>query len=385
MPSLDDLAFETERDIGTIRAFFPILPLLGNRWAQGRPWEGRTIGMNVHLTNVTAALLQEITLGGARIVVSAANPATTDPGTVQLLRAGGIEVYTGGDLEDRHRQVLSHHPSLLVDTGGALLTAALDRPDGTVGVHAAIETTQSGMVRLRERKRVPFPVVNLRGGRLRDAIENRQGVGTAVWDAVSQLTGMHLAGRRVAVIGDGAVGRGIAEAARAAGLAVEVVDHDPVRRLYAHYDGHPTPTLNDAIARAQLLVTATGHRGAVPFDTLAHAPDRIILLNAGTGGDEIDVASIRRGAERVDHVADGVVQYRLESGRSVIVLGDGHPLNIVLNSGSPEPVLLQFALLGMTLEWLAHARPGHGEQVVPTSIEEETARLALRALAIPDP
>jgi len=40
---------------------------------------------------------------------------------VQLLRAGGIEVYTGGDLEDRHRQVLSHHPSLLVDTGAALL------------------------------------------------------------------------------------------------------------------------------------------------------------------------------------------------------------------------------------------------------------------------
>lgn len=384
MATLDDLAFEAERDIGTVQAFFPILPALGNRWAGRRPWEGRTIGFNVHVTPLTASLLQEIALGGATCVVSAANPATTDAGTVGLLRNNGIEVYTGGDLEDRHRQVLSHQPVWLVDTGFALIRSALDRPEGARGILGAIETTRSGITRLRDRERAGIAVVNAHDGRLRDAIQNRSGVGAAIWEAVTQLTGMHPAGRAVVVIGYGPVGKGVADWARANGVAVEIVDQDPVRRLYAHYDGYPTPSLADALGRVQIAVTATGRKGAVSVEALANARERLVLLNAGTGGDEIDVPGIRRSAERVDHIADGVVQYRFESGRSVIVLGDGHPLNIVLSSGSPEPVLLQFALIGLVLEWLASQRLTHGEHAVPASIEEEVARHALRALSVPD-
>jgi hypothetical protein len=63
------------------------------------------------------------------------------------------------------------------------------------------------------------------------------------------------------------------------------------------------------------------------------------------------------------------------------VLGDGNPLNIVLNAGSPEPVLLQFALLGLTLEWVAGRQLPPGECAVPQALEAETARLALAARA----
>ncbi len=385
MPSLDDLAFETERDIGTIRSFFPILPSLGNRWAQSRPWEGRTIALNVHVTSFTAALVQEMTLGGASMVVSVANPATTDPGAVQLLRTAGVEVLTGADASERHAQLLSYHPSLLVDTGSRAIQAALERPDTAATLVAAVETTRSGMLKLRDRPRLPLPVVNLHDGRLREAIDNRHTVGEAVWDAVGRLTGLHLAGRRALVIGYGGVGRGVALAARSHGLAVEVVESDPVRRLYAHYDGHPTPALLDAIGRANLVITATGRPGVLPADLIEAACDRVILANAGTGGDEIDVAGVRRAAVRMDIISDGITQYRFESGRSAFVLGDGHPINIVANSGSAEPVLLQFALLGLTLEWLARHRMGPGEHGVPAAIEEEAALLALRALAIPDP
>jgi S-adenosylhomocysteine hydrolase len=62
------------------------------------------------------------------------------------------------------------------------------------------------------------------------------------------------------------------------------------------------------------------------------------------------------------------------------VLGEGHPLNIVLNSGSPEPVLLHFALLGLTLEWLTQHHVQPGEIPVPEKVEQEAARLALKAL-----
>ena len=85
--------------------------------AASRPWENTVIGLNLHLTTITAALIRELSLGGAECVVSAANPGTTDQGTVDLLRNLGIPVYTGGDMENRHLQLLEHEPQILVDVG----------------------------------------------------------------------------------------------------------------------------------------------------------------------------------------------------------------------------------------------------------------------------
>lgn len=378
----DERAFRAEQDVGRINTFFPILPALGNRWAARRPWEGRTVGLCLHLTTLTASLVRELTLGGGTWVVSAANPGTTDPAAVDLIRNLGVEVYTGGDGEDRHAQVLEHRPDLLVDNGFALAGTLLDRlPRTASSVQAAVEITRNGIAALRTRGEVPFPVVNINDGRLKDAVENRHGVGEGIWQAVAQLTGMHLAGRRVVVVGYGPVGRGLAAYARAAGASVEVVEVDPVRRLSAHYDGHPTPTLEAALRQAGVVVTATGRADVLTLEHLHEARQDLVLVNAGRGGNEIDVAGIERAAVRVDHIADQVVRYRLESGRRVTLLGHGHPLNIVLNAGSPEPVLLHFAVIGLTLEWLAGSPDlPTGEVLVGRDIEDRAALLALEAL-----
>ncbi len=381
MSTADDRALKAEAEIGRINAFFPILPRLGNRWAASRPWEGRVLALNLHLTTLTGALIQELSLGGGTFLVSAANPATTDPGTVQFLRNQGIEVYTGGDMEDRHQQVLNHRPSMLVDVGFDLIHALLEkRPDLVPQITGAVEVTRSGITRLRQRKNLPFPMMNINDGRLKNAVENRHGVGEAFWQAVSRLTGMHLSGRRAAVVGYGPVGRGLAAYARAAGLNVEVVERDPVRRLFAHYDGFPTPSLSEALSRAHLLVTGTGARHVVTAADLGSARDGLVLANAGHGGDEIDVHGIQRAAIRVDQIAEHVVRYRLDSNARVTLLGNGHPLNIVLNSGSPEPVLLQFAVLGLALEYLATQSVAPGELLVPDAIEDAAAALALESL-----
>lgn len=384
MGDAEDRAFRAEREVGLINAFFPILPLLGNRLAASRPWEGRTIGVNMHLTTLTAALIRELTLGGGTFVVSAANPATTDPGTVQLLRTLGIDVYTGGDMENRHLQVLSHKPDLLVDVGFELIATLLEkRPQQASRVTAAVEVSKSGITRMRRNlgEDLPFPVININDGRLKDAIENRHGVGQAIWEAVTRLTKMHLAGRRAAIVGYGPVGKGLALYGRASGMTVEVVENDPVRRLFAHYDGFPTPSLSDALSRVNLLVTATGASRVISVDALLAAKDGIVLVNAGHGGDEIDVAAIRSAAVREDNITDEVVRFRLKNGPRITVLGGGHPLNIVLNAGSPEPVLLHFAVLGLTLAAAVQTGFPPGEIVVPDEIENEAAVLALEALA----
>ncbi len=379
----DQDTFQVEQEVGRINTFFPILPGLGNHWAAARPWEGMTIGLNLHLTSLTATLLRELILGGGKWVVSAANPATTDMASVELLRGFGLEVFTGGDMRDRHLQLLEHKPQILVDVGFGLLDTLLDKRQSHIGeVRAAIEITRSGIVRARERGFLPFPLININDGRLKNAVENRHGVGEAIWQAFASLTGMHLAGRRALVVGYGPVGRGIAAYAKAAGLNVEVTEYDPVRRLFAHYDGFPTPPLHEGLGRAGIVVTATGASKAVSAEDLRHALDGAVVLNAGHGGDELDVAGLQDISQNEDHIADQVVRYRIEDGPSITLLGNGHPLNIVLNSGSPEPILLHYAVLGLCLEWLAGDPEGlfPGEILIPEDVERHAAELALSAL-----
>jgi len=116
-------------------------------------------------------------------------------------------------------------------------------------------------------------------------------------------------------------------------------------------------------------------------DNLLHARDGLVLVNAGHGDDEIDVAGVRGHAVREDNISDEVVRFRLKDGPRVTILGGGHPLNIVLNAGSPEPVLLHFAVSGLTLEHLVGAKLDPGEVIVPEEIEAEAAELALQSLA----
>jgi len=362
-------------ELGRIDTFFPVLSGLGDGWAARRPWEGLTVGLHLHLTTLTAALVRELALGGGRWICSAANPSTTDPGVVAYLRDLGVEVYSGSGVEDGLAATVDAAPELFADVGfalGARLAAAGARP------RAGVEITRSGVSRLRSANLL-FPVVNINDGRLKPAVESRHGVGEGLWQSYTVLTGCHLAGRKVLVVGYGAVGAGVAAYARSGGASVEVVDPDPVRRLVAQYDGFPTPPLAEGVRRAQVLVTASGGRHCLPIAALRGARDGAVLINAGHGADEIDVAALAAEADAVDQIGPRVVGYRLPAGPKLVVLAGGNPLNIVMNSGSQEPVLLHFVVLGLTLEWLVGRALPAGEVALPAAIEAAAAEAALAA------
>lgn len=379
MPN-DARATRVAAEISRINAFFPIMPILGNRWAASRPFEGKTIAISAHLTTLTAALVRELSLGGGEWVVCSTNNATTDRGVVSMLRGAGIHVYTLGSHKNAYLQALEHEPDLIADVGAGLVsTMVRSRPELAEKIQGAVEVTRSGVSRIRELD-LPIPVVNINDGRLKPAIENRHGVGEGLWQAVQSLTGMHLSGRRVGVIGYGPVGRGVAAYARAAGASVEVVEPNPIRRLKAHYDAFPTPALDDCLKRVGIAVTCTGKPGVVTVDMLKASRNGLVLVNAGHGSDEFDVKAIKAASDAIDQVADLVVRYTIEDGPTIVLLAGGNPLNIVTNMGSPEPVLLHFAVLGLTLEWLSQTQLEPGEHLVPSKLEEEAAELALQAL-----
>jgi adenosylhomocysteinase len=370
-------------EISRLNAFFPILTILGNQIAARRPFEGKTIAISAHLTTLTGALIRELALGGGEWVVCSSNDATTDHGVVSMLRDDGITVYTLGNRHDAYRQALDHKPNLIADVGADIMATLIrERPELAEHVDGAVEVTRSGISVLRKLDSIPFGVININDGILKPAIENRHGVGEGLWHAAQALTGMHLSGRRVGVIGYGPVGKGVAAYARAAGASTEVVEPSPIRRLMAHYDGFPTPTLTDCLERVGIAVTCTGQPAAIPVGELMNARNGLVLINAGHGDKEIDVAGIKANASAVDQVSDHVVRYGLEDGPTVVVLAGGNPLNIVTNSGSPEPVLLHFALLGLTLEWLSSRRLEPGETVIPEGLEEAAAKLAIDALGM---
>ena len=248
-------------EVSRINAFFPIMPLLGNRLASSRPFDGLTIGVSAHLTTLSATLVRELALGGGTWVLCAASDATTDYSVVDYLRDSGFDVYTSGSRADYHAELLKHEPDIVAGIGGALIETLVTRfPKQAERVLGGIEVSKSGVNRIANLD-VPFPVVNINDGKLKPAVENRHGVGEGLWHAVQRYTGMHLSGRRVGVLGYGPVGRGVAAYARAAGAAVEVVEIDPARRLVAHGDAQRGGQAISADATDTDAVTAQGGIG----------------------------------------------------------------------------------------------------------------------------
>jgi adenosylhomocysteinase len=74
---------------------------------------------------------------------------------------------------------------------------------------------------------------------------------------------MSLFRRSVLVVSCGPVGKGIAERARDLGAIVYVADLDAVRLIQAQHRGCAPVSLEEGLARCQIVVTGTGVEGVL--------------------------------------------------------------------------------------------------------------------------
>jgi adenosylhomocysteinase len=329
---------------------------------QTLPFAGLTIGTAIHLEPKTVALLMTLKAGGARLV-SMGNLNSTQPATVDYLRAAGVEV-VGEQTTDAtvHQSfvdaLLDHEPDLLLDNGGDLFARAAERPYKKL--RGGTEETTSGRNRLAPmRNAIGLPVLVINDSPIKQFAENRHAVGQSLFESYMRFTNRATNGKRVTVFGYGACGKGAAACFRNAYSNVSVVDIDPVTTLEAHLDGFSTPLRRDAIASADVIITVTGFPGILTVEDMHLFKDGVILLNGGHFPHEIDVAGIRSNPQILSqHIyADtGIETLRLKDGREIHILGGGHMANLAGPrplGNSVESMDLGFALQARCLERIA--------------------------------
>lgn len=364
---------------------FPLMEKLGHYLKKDGSLNGVKIGWHCHLTQLTLMTAEALVEGGAKLLLSEVNPATTDDDAVDGIRALGAKVFAGEESPD---QVLAESPQFLTDTGFVIIDRYLSAPaeKRRKSVVAASEITTSGIEKLRKVENLPLPVVNINGGLLKARIENYHGVGDGVVDLLRRLTGRSISGLNAIVVGYGAVGSGVAFHLRKEGGVVNVVDKDPVRRLIAHFDGYSVEDLESSLKKADIVVTATGKRHVIAKPQWQAARDGTIFINVGHWPEELDLPSLRALATSTVDLELKTARFHLNDGnggeKRIYVVADGNPANIVLLTGSVEPTLIHLATEALCLSYLAKTGTSltNGEHPIPYEVEQNSSLLALEAL-----
>ncbi len=373
----------------------PVLAQIRERFAQEKPLAGLRLVACCHVTTETANLALALQAGGAESVLIASNPLSTqDDVAASLVADYGISVFAikGEDVETyrRHVQIaLDHRPNLIIDDGGDV-TAELvqQRQEQLSEIIGTTEETTTGLVRLRAMLRagvLSFPVMTVNDAATKHLFDNRYGTGQSTLDGILRCTNILLAGKTVVVAGYGWCGRGVAMRARGMGSQVIVTEVNPVRALEAVMDGFRVMPMAEAAPLGDLFITVTGNKHVIRGEHFDGMKDGAMVCNAGHFDIELDLGALRERAVSRQTVRPFVEEYRLQSGKSVFVLGEGRLINLAAAEGHPASVMdMSFANQALACEYLVknRGRLAPGLHPIPAEIDETIARLKLKAMGI---
>ena len=384
------LAPEGHRRIEWAKQHMPVIGALSARLGDGA-LQGRKLAVVVHLEAKTACLVLALQEAGAHVVAAGSNPRSTQDSVCAALVERGVEVHarhgvSQQEFTDDLLAVGETGPELVIDDGLELTRRLAEhRPDLFERLQGVSEETTTGVARLRALEsegRLTFPAVAANDARCKHMFDNPYGTGQTTITAILALTNVLAAGREFCIVGYGWVGKGLARAAHGLGGRVTVVELDPVRALPAHMDGFRVASLHDALADADVVITATGLIEAIDADAIASLKDGALLANAGHHDREIDVPAIAAQADEVIDARPNVTTYVLGD-RRVHVLVDGALVNIAGLNGNPIEIMdLSFSVQALSVHTLAGGSLPAGLNSFPAELDDLIARTKLRTLGI---
>ncbi len=379
-------------EIAIAETEMPGLMALRGRYAGKKPLEGARIAGCLHMTIQTAVLIETLIELGASIRWSSCNIFSTQDHAAAAIAATGVPVFAWkGESESEYWWCIEQTlrgpdgwtPDLLLDDGGDLTGFVCQRrPELLASLKGVSEETTTGVKRLYDMQRrgeLKMVAFNVNDSVTKSKFDNIYGCRESLLDGIKRATDVMIAGKTAVVCGYGDVGKGCAQSLRGQGCIVLVTEVDPICALQASMEGYRVVTLEDAVTRADIFVTATGNYRVISYEHLQRMKDQAIVCNIGHFDNEIDVAALKENCRwenikpQVDHVvfADGKRVILLAEGRLVnLGCATGHPSFVMSNSFTNQ-VLAQIEL------WKNSGDYDCSVHILPKRLDEEVARLHL--------
>jgi len=387
------------QEIKLAEAEMPGLMSLREEYGTSKPLAGARIAGCLHMTIQTAVLIETLVELGADVTWSSCNIFSTQDHAAAAIAAAGIPVYAWKGMTEEEfnwciEQTLffgeDRQPlNMILDDGGDLTNMVFDEyPELVEGIKGLSEETTTGVHRLYEREingTLVLPAINVNDSVTKSKFDNKYGCQESAVDAIRRATDVMIAGKVAVVAGYGDVGKGTAASLRGAGARVIVTEIDPICALQAAMDGFEVKRMENAIPRAQIVVTATGNKDIITEEHFKLMNDKTIVCNIGHFDNEIDMAWLNGAYGDTKVVIKPQVDLYNVEGNEIIVLAEGRLVNLGCATGHPSFVMSN-SFTNQTLAqielWLHSDKYENKVYTLPKHLDEKVARLHLEKIGV---
>ena len=380
----------------------PGLMALRAKYGKTKPLAGARIAGCLHMTIQTAVLIETLTELGAQVTWSSCNIFSTQDHAAAAIAATGVPVYAWKGMTNEEfdwciEQTLfftdGEPLNMILDDGGDLTAMVHQKyPELLENIRGLSEETTTGVHRLYRMfasGELKVPAINVNDSVTKSKFDNLYGCRESLADGIKRATDVMVAGKVVVVAGYGDVGKGCAHSMRSLGARVLITEIDPINALQAAMEGFEVTTMDEAAARGNIFVTATGCPDVIRGEHLAKMPNDAIVCNIGHFDVEIDVAwlegQVKGGKAKKVEIKPQVDRYTLSGGRSILLLAEGRLVNLGCATGHPSFVMstsFTNQVMAQLALWTETDKYPIGVHVMPKKLDEEVARLHLDKLGV---
>ena len=370
----------------------PGLMALREEYSGKAPLKGARILGCLHMTIQTAVLIETLIELGAEVRWSSCNIFSTQDHAAAAIAKAGIPVFAWkGETEEEAvwciRQTIEGKKdwkaNMLLDDGGDL-TAMMhsDYKDLLKEVKGVSEETTTGIKALNKMEKdgtLMIPAINVNDSVTKSKFDNLYGCRESLVDGIRRATDVMMSGKVAIVAGFGDVGKGSAASLRQSGARVMVTEADPICALQAAMEGYEVVLMDEAISKADIVVTATGNIDIVTADHMRNMKDRAILCNIGHFDNEIQVEALKN--YKWIEVKPEVDEIELVDGKRIILLAKGRLVNLGCATGHPSFVMsasFTNQVMAQIELWDNHKNYENKVYVLPKSLDEKVAMLHLK-------
>lgn len=420
------------KEIAIAETEMPGLMATREEFGEAKPLKGARVAGSLHMTIQTAVLIETLTALGADVRWVSCNIYSTQDHAAAAIAATGVPVFAfKGETLDEYwgftRRMLEWGdggtPNLILDDGGDATmlvhlglraeqgdTAFLDKPGSeeeevlfalikqlltekpgwfaelAKNIKGVSEETTTGVNRLYQfakQGKLLFPAINVNDSVTKSKFDNLYGCRESLVDGIRRGTDVMMAGKVAMVAGFGDVGKGSAASLRNAGCRVLVSEIDPICALQAAMEGYEVVTMEDALPRADIFVTATGNKDVITIDHMRGMKDRAIVANIGHFDNEIDVAGLKN--HKWNNIKPQVDEIEFPTGRRIILLSEGRLVNLGNAMGHPSFVMsasFTNQMLAQMELWTNAGKYDKQVYTLPKHLDEKVARLHLNKIGV---